>query len=284
MNWNPAVVLMAAVALNALAAPAEVAPAGTIVNFSSLDTQRSLSVHGTLYLPANCTAPCPTVVVVHGTSGIDSRGAFYRGPLLQAGIAMLEVDFKTGIYTTPLNRPKPATFVPLGFAALKALRKLPAIDPDRIAIMGFSLGGHLALETALEANRKAWLGSEKGFAAHVGFYPVCKTFLKQDDCRVTGAPMLILYGTEDSYGDGANVPAFKQLLAQKYQFDVATVEYAGAHHGFNRNEPAMHYLDPAATHMRGYVAWDEKAAHDSIVRVLDFFQRTFATAKSIPAP
>ena len=74
--------------------------------------------------------------------GIDSRGAFYRESILKAGIAIFEVDFKTGIYPTPFTRPPPETLVPMGFAALKELRKLPAIDPERIGIMGFSMGGH----------------------------------------------------------------------------------------------------------------------------------------------
>ncbi len=96
------------------------------------------------------------VVLVHGTTGIDMRGAFYRQPILNAGIAIFEVDFKTGIYTSASDRPRNETFLPLAFAALKELRKLPAIDPKRIGIMGFSMGGGVTIRTAVEANRKMW--------------------------------------------------------------------------------------------------------------------------------
>ena len=113
--------------------------------------------------------------------------------------------------------------------------------------MGFSMGGHLAVMTAFESNRRRWLGSEKGFATHAAFYPVCGPFLKRDNCKMTGAPMIIFYGTEDAYGEGKNVPEFKRLLLGKYGFDVTTVEYAGAYHGFDRNEPPLRYRDPAAT-------------------------------------
>lgn len=251
-------------------------PAGTTINFSSLDKNHPHNVLGTLYLPKKSSSPCPAIVLVHGTMGIDSRGAFYRQSILSAGIAIFEVDFMTGIYTSALNRPHLDTFLPLTFAALRELRKLPAIDPARIGIMGFSMGGHLAVTTAFETNRKLWMGDEKGFATHAAFYPVCKPFLRQSDCKMTGAPMIIFYGTEDAYGDGKNVPEFKRLLLEKYSFEVTTVEYVGAHHGFNRNEPALKYRDPAAIGWKGYMAWDAKAANDSLIRVVDFLCETLA--------
>jgi len=248
--------------------------AGTTINFASLDKKHPYKLSGTLYLPENNASPCPAVVIVHGTMGIDSRGAFYRESILKAGMAILEVDFKTGIYKGPLTRPSPEALVPMGFAALRELRKLPAIDPGRIGIMGFSMGGHLTVTTAFEANRKLWMGEEKGFAVHAAFYPVCKPFLRQADCKMTGAPMIIFYGTEDAYGDGKYIPEFKRLLLEKYGFDVTTVEYAGAHHGFNRSEPALSYWDPAAIDRKGYMAWDGNAANDSLTRVVDFLHKT----------
>ena len=93
---------------------------------------------------------------------------------------------------------------------------------------------------------------------------------------MTGAPMIIFYGTEDAYGDGRNVPEFKRLLLEKYKFQVTTVEYAGAHHGFNRDGPPMSYWDPAAIGRKGYMAWDPGAANDSLTRVVDFLRQTLA--------
>ena len=274
MRYLRCISLLTAIFLNAFIIPAKATSPGTVINFSSLDKKHN--VQGTLYLPEKISTPCPAVVVVHGTMGIDSRGAFYKESILNAGIAFFEVDFKTGIYTKPINRPSQETFLPMGFAALKELRKLSAIDPDRIGIMGFSLGGHLAVNTAFEASRKQWMGNEKGFSAHAAFYPVSKTFLKQKDCTMTGAPVIIFYGTEDSYGDGKNVPEFKRLLSQKYKFELTTVEYPGVHHGFNRNEPTQSYFDPAATRFRGYVEWNADASNDSLPRVVDFLRKALS--------
>ena len=255
----------------------EAAPSEQVIRFSSLNKNQSYNVSGTLYMPENSPTPCPAVVVVHGTSGIDSRGEFYRASILNLGIAFFEVNFMTGIYTTPANRPQNSSFVPLAFAALKELQKIPAIDSARIGIMGFSLGGGVTLRTAVEKNRALWMGTDKGFASHVAFYPASKGFINEfgnGNNPMTGAPMIIFYGTEDSYGDGSSVPALKRLLLEKYQFEVLTVEYAGTHHGFNRNGPPLHYNDPASTGGKGYIAWDAKAANDSRTQVVDFLRKT----------
>ncbi|HKI13147.1 MAG TPA: dienelactone hydrolase family protein [Candidatus Acidoferrum sp.] len=271
--------LLATVLLVVIVLPAAASSTGTKIDFSSLDTNHPINVSGTLYLPENAHGPVPAIVLIHGTMGIDQRGELYRQPLLDAGIAIFEVDFKTGIYKGPMDRPKPDTFLPMAFAALKQLRKLPTIDPNRIGVMGFSMGGHIALETALENNRKQWMGDDKGFIAFATFYPVCKPFIKdleKSGSKLTGAPIIVFYGTEDSYDEGKAVPELKSLLAEKYNFQLSTVEYPGATHGFNRNAPPMHYPDPAAKHFRGYMAWNPEAANDSITKVVAFLRENLA--------
>ena len=109
----------------------------------------------------------------------------------------------------------------MAFAALKELRKLPAIDPARIAIMGFSMGGGVTLRTAMESHRKQWMGDEKGFAAQAAFYPVCKPFekkLEESGSKLTGTPMIIFYGTEDVYGEGKGSSRTEEDACEEIQF------------------------------------------------------------------
>lgn len=279
MKWWKCAGFLAGFLIAVFAIPAAAAPPGRWIEFSSLDARQPYKLSGTLYLPENATSPVPAVVLVHGTAGIDRRGQLYRRPLLDAGIGIFEVDFKSGIYRGPTDRPKPDTFVPMAFAALKELRKQPAIDPNRIGVMGFSLGGNTALRTAMESNVKQWMGDEKGFAAFALFYPVCDHFTKdfeKSGSRLTGGPMIIFYGTEDSYGDGKAVPEFKNLLATKYGFQVTTVEYPGATHAFNLNAPEMTLFDPAAKGMKAHTRWDSEAANDSVTRVVAFLRENLA--------
>ena len=256
-------------------------PEAMTLAFCSLDTHQPHQLSGTLYLPEKQRAPSPAVVVIHGTGGIDSRGAFYRKAVLAEGIAFFEVDFQKGIYTEATDRPKNETFVPMAFAALQELRKLPSIDPARIGIMGFSLGGSVTVRTAFESYRKHWLGEEKGFIAHAAFYPVCGPILAKigeiGRDGMTGAPLIIFYGTEDSYGAVLTVPELKRLLADRYHFSAETVEYAGAAHGFNRNAPAIHYQDPSSINGQGYMAWNEDAANDSRALLVAFLRRHLLT-------
>jgi len=254
-------------------------PAGTKIEFSSLDTSQSFKVSGTLYLPENASRPVPAIVMLHSTMGIDQRGELYRQPLLDAGIGIFEVDFKSGIYRNPLDRPKPDYFLPMAFAALKELRKLPAVDANRIGIMGFSMGGNIALRTAMESNAQQWMGHDKGFAAFALFYPVCNHFTDdfvKSGSKLSGGPMILFYGSDDSYGEDKAVPALKILLAKKYNFQLITVEYPGATHAFNLNGPDMIVRDPAAIGMKVHIKWDPVAANDSVTKVVAFLRENLA--------
>lgn len=253
-----------------------------VISFSSLDKTQSYKLSGTVYLPKKASGPVPAVVIIHGSAGIDARGTFYRKALLDSGIAIFEVDFKTGVFTSTLDRPRSEIFVPMAFAALKELRKLPAIDPDRIGIMGFSLGGGINMRTAMEDYRKQWMGDDKGFVAHAAFYPVCRSFMKElekTQSKLTGAPIIIFYGTADAYGEGKAVPELKSLLSKKYNLEITTVEYPGASHGFNLDAPPLSYPDPGAINGRGYMEWDAKAAKDSRVKVVAFLSQALAVRK-----
>ena len=277
MNHRHHLMRLAALLLTAIALPAPAADA-TRVEFASLDQDHAFRLSGTLYLPEGASAPSPAIVLIHGTGGIDSRGAYYRGPLLGAGVAVLEVDFKTGNYTSTADRPQNDEFVPAAFAALKRLRQTAGIDPARIGVMGFSMGGGITVRTALEENRKRWLGAEPGFAAHVAFYPVCRYFIAKvaHSSGVTGAPMIVFYGSADAYGEDEAVPELKALLKKRFRFELTTVEYPGATHGFNLDAPPLSYADPAARGGRGYMAYDAAATADSLPRVLAFLRQSLA--------
>jgi hypothetical protein len=82
------------------------------LRFAGLETSpRQFS--GTLTLLANYKGPVPLVVLVHGTAGVDSRYAFHKPALLEAGIGTFEVDFKKNVFTGALDRPLISTFQPL---------------------------------------------------------------------------------------------------------------------------------------------------------------------------
>ena len=248
---------------------------GEKIHFASIG-MNPIHLTGTLTLPKGYKAPVPVVVLVHGTAGVDSRYSFHRPALLKAGIGTFEVDFKTGIFTGPSDRPRNATFQPFAFGALKALRANPLVDPDRIAIMGFSLGGHLSVSVAAKSLLTLWLGPDQpGFAAHVGFYPGCKWLYDRFAfTEPTGAPILILAGDKDSYGDGENCPKFVKWLNEKQPGLVSIKIYSNVHHGFDRAGSWKGY-DPIAINQTAVLEWHGKAARDSRQRAVSFLRQMF---------
>ena len=65
--------------------------------------------------------------------GIDQRGELYRQPLLDAGIGIFEVDFKTGIYGQPYGPAKARYLSADGLRGLEGAAKtaLGRSRPDR---------------------------------------------------------------------------------------------------------------------------------------------------------
>ena len=92
--------------------------------------------------PPGSTVKVPAVLILHGSGGVDGRGAFYATALQEAGIATLEVTmFPAG------GRPRAGrkANMPHAAAALKWLAAQPSVDAQRLGVMGFSWGGGIAV-------------------------------------------------------------------------------------------------------------------------------------------
>ena len=241
-----------AVALQACAQlPGKSAPAVKVsyLSFQTLDSERPLHEAAVLRVPMDAPRPMPAVVIVHGSSGVDSRGASYASELNRAGIATLEIDMWTarGI-TSAADRPKSvALTLPDAYGAFKVLAANPEIDAARIGITGFSWGGVVSMQTATKPYSDRFLGKDARFAAHAPNYPVCWVYNHvpgYEFTDFTGSPVHIQAGELDTYDLPDTCSKLVKSLGDPAGGFITLTTYAGAGHGWDRTEPAVTVEDP----------------------------------------
>ncbi len=217
---------------------------------------------GNLYLP-NATIPVPIVVMIPGTDGVDQRHSFYRARLLPLGIGTYSLDIKSGVFTSSRNRPPVKHFLPVVVEALRSLRKRPEIDGNRIAIMGWSFGGAVALRLVQRRYTDELLNSGEGaFAAYAGIYGGCA----RRDYLLLDVPILVVMGTADTITNPEKCERFATLYPRALYPNIKVIFLEGAHHGFDK--------EGVDKNRRGRIMrWDAEAAAISLDRVTKFFKK-----------
>lgn len=212
-------------------------------------------VSGTLSLPKPGGArerdgTVPAVVLAHGSGGIsDERELAWAKRFASWGVAAFVVDSYTGRGLKPpvyADSPGYTHFVAHlldAYLALQLLGTHPRIDGSRVAVMGFSRGGEVAVNSIFERFRAGALGSASDrFAAYIPFYPYCN--FRHMSQGLATAPMLMLLGGADEMTEPAPCQHFAAELKAR-GVPVRVVVYPNAFHGFDRLQPVMldrHYV------------------------------------------
>jgi dienelactone hydrolase len=261
------------------------------VHFASLDGKTDL----TAYLGRHPgDAPRPAVVLMHGCSGLrnDEGRIFglYRAwmrALFARGYDVLSVDsagsrgFGQTCTAGPdritmyRDRPKDA------YAALQYLQAQSFVRPDRIALMGWSQGGAIALLSINDKSIGRPAALDHDFVAAVAFYPgACnerqqsKPFTQVEPQQWTTAiPLLVLFGEADVWTPLPPCEAF--ISAAKARGNpVELKSYPSAVHGFDApNQPRKEL--PAYRNGDGpipVIGTDRQARADAFPRVLEFLK------------
>ncbi|HJV64160.1 MAG TPA: dienelactone hydrolase family protein [Geomonas sp.] len=142
-------------------------------------------------------------------------------------------------------------------AALDQLKKIPQVDPQRIAAIGYCFGGTAALELAR---------SGADYLGTVSFHGGLDT-PKPADARNIRGKVLVLHGADDPFEKPDQVAAFQnEMRAAKVDWQMNI--YGGAVHGFTNPRNGNDNSKGAA--------YNEKADMRSWGAMLQFFDEIFA--------
>ncbi|MVA97711.1 prolyl oligopeptidase family serine peptidase [Nitratireductor sp. CAU 1489] len=186
----------------------------------------------TVHYPAG-DGPFPAVIVMPGCGG-NSPPAVARGlraharALNAAGFAAAIIDVLSprGLDTICARAALLARLtkaVPADIAdAAARLGRLRRVDARRLAFLGQSFGGSVALEMAAGAGGR--------FAAIVAYYPWCADGYGRAGMSRFTTPVLILTGLDDDW-----TPAERctRLRPASGSYPARIVAYRGAHHSFD---------------------------------------------------
>lgn len=242
-----------------------------------------------LRLPAGA-GPFPAMIILHGSAGVDGRGAAMAEALARVGIASLEPDMwkARGLLGGVNGRARIISdTLPDTWGAWSYLASNPDINAAQIGVMGFSWGGAVSWITAfgLKPTLATPEVSAAKFALHVPYYGGCSSYLPDAvggkaiarlKGKPTGAPVMYVVGTKDDYETG---PDACVNLAKSYPdipLKLRLVE--GATHGFDGLK-ASSFKDDWAKDGKG--AWvqitpDPAAAREVEREVVEFIRATFA--------
>ena len=204
----------------------------------------SVPISSHLYRPGG-DRRFPAVVLLHGGHGIHEYSFAWAQWLRSEGYVALVVD---SLGSRAPGEPRVFggrrgvginDMAADAYGGMTYLSTLTFVDPERIAVMGWSFGGAAAF-TAVDPAGRPMLAYAKpsGFRAVIGVYPVCDPL-----SPATRVPVLLLLGGEDPY----TIRCVQDAARMREQGTLVTAKtYAGAKHAFDQ-EPWIEVYDPAAT-------------------------------------
>jgi dienelactone hydrolase len=209
--------------------------------------ERETTVYGKLLLPRNQRDKIPAVVINHSSGGVKQfRDYRFAKALNKKGIAAFVLySFKgrEGISGHTQSAKSSVTFgmrIADAYTALNLLSTHPAIDSERIAIIGFSSGGSVSLLSADEKVRRRLAKDNLKFAAHVCIYT--SALFTYKNLIPTKAPMLFLIGEKDDIAPAKDCLRYAERIKVS-GVNVKTVVYPGAHHAWDEPHTQRFSLD-----------------------------------------
>lgn len=205
----------------------------------------------------------PAVLVAHEGPGLDAHTRGIAERLAGLGYVAFALDYNGGGVRLPMNQvmarlaeltSEPERAGQLGLAGLEVLLGQEAIDPSRIAVIGYCFGAVLSLELART-------GAD--VKAVVGFHPGYTPPRVEASAKIRGS-VLLCSGTDDPFATPAQRADFEAEMTQAKVADWRIELYGGVKHSFT---------NPAADHAGlpglGYDAQADRRSWRSALALFD---------------
>jgi dienelactone hydrolase len=190
---------------------------------------------GELRIPKPGTDKLSAVVLIPGCSGINSAHDRWIQEINSIGVTTFVLDSLSGrgLVNTCIDQPQLDSLAMMvdAYRALGSLAQHPRIDPNRIAILGFSKGAVAAIYSSTQRFQQMHGPSDVQFAAHVGLYTPCDITYR-DDNKTTGKPIRLFHGTADDWVAIEPCRKYAERL-RSAGGDISLTEYSGAHHAYD---------------------------------------------------
>jgi dienelactone hydrolase len=195
---------------------------------------RPTTISGTLKI-AQGSGHLPLVILLHGSGGIEENATVWERLFASLGISTFEIDSFTGrgIVSTVADQSQLGRLNMILdlYRSLAILAAHPAVDPNRIAVMGFSRGGQAALYATLKRFQRMWNPSGIDPAAYIALYAPCVTTYI-GDTQVTDHSIRIFHGRSDDWVEVAPCRTYFERLKRTAK-DVQMIEYSNTWHAFD---------------------------------------------------
>ena len=215
-----------------------------ILNSSEIEEQ---NMFGSLLFPREEKDVYPLVVCFHGSMGWRGHHHEHIVNFLNAGMAVFRVhSFEARQVSSVVEDQMQVTLASMisdAYNALILLNNHPKIDPKRIAISGWSLGGSTSLYSAWEPLAAKLAPNGERFKAHLAFYPAAHIWT--EEMSWGNAPILTLTGEIDDYTPPILIRKLSKAINEN-SGNINVIYYPDSHHAFDSIEP-INYVANAIT-------------------------------------
>ena len=177
----------------------------------------------------------PLVVLIPGSGGINAGADAWDRQLEAMGISTFTLDpfAGRGIVSTVVDQSQLGRLNEILdlYRTLVALAAHPRVDPNRIAVMGFSRGAQTTLYSSLKRFNKMWNAGGIEPAAYIALYAPCiTTYIGDTD--VSDHPIRMFHGISDDYVEiGPCRDYFARLKG--IAKDIQMTEYPDTWHAYD---------------------------------------------------